>query len=324
MTHIETARGPMDTADLGTTLMHEHVFVLSTEIQQNFPQRWDEEYRVGDAIEKLRGLTEVGVDTIVDPTVIGLGRYIPRIKRIADQVKVNIVVATGIYTYNDLPFYFHYQGPGTLFGGPEPLTEMFIQDIREGITDTGIKAGILKCVTEKDGLTPGIERILRATAQAHRETGVPITTHTDSHTERGYDQQKIFREEGVDLSRVVIGHCGDTTDLNYLRALMDAGSTIGMDRFGLDVLLDFDSRVNTVAELCKLGYADRMVLSHDTSCHIDWFSEEQRQSKVPNWHYKHIHQDVLPALVEQGVTQDHIEQMLVTNPRRLFENVGSY
>ncbi len=324
MAKVETARGPMDTAELGTTLMHEHVFVLSTEIQQNFPQLWDEEYRVSDAIEKLAGLTEIGVDTIVDPTVLGLGRYIPRIKRIADQVDVNIVVATGIYTYNELPFYFHYQGPDTMFGGPEPLTEMFIQDIREGITDTGIKAAILKCVTEKDGLTPGIERALRATAQAHRETGVPITTHTDSHTERGYDQQKIFREEGVDLSRVIIGHCGDTTDLNYLRALMDEGSTIGMDRFGLDVLLDFDSRVNTVAELCKLGYADRMVLSHDTSCHIDWFTEEQRQTNVPNWHYKHIHEDVLPALAERGVTKDHIEQMLVTNPRRIFENVGSY
>lgn len=324
MAKVETARGPIDTKALGTTLMHEHVFVLSTEIQQNFPELWDEDFRVTDAIEKLKGLTEVGVDTIVDPTVLGLGRYIPRIQKIADQVEVNIVVATGIYTYNELPFYFHYQGPETMFGGPEPLTEMFIRDIREGITGTGIKAAILKCVTEKDGLTPGIERSLRATAQAHRETGVPITTHTDSHTERGYDQQKIFREEGVDLSRVIIGHCGDTTDLGYLRALMDEGSTIGMDRFGLDVLLDFDARVSTVAELCKLGYADRMVLSHDTSCHIDWFSEEQRQTNVPNWHYKHIHQDVLPALAERGVTGEHIDQMLVTNPRRIFDNVGSY
>ncbi|MES1943983.1 phosphotriesterase [Salinisphaera sp. PC39] len=324
MTTVETVRGPMDTSELGTTLMHEHVFVLSPEIQQNYPEIWDEEYRVSDAITKLKGLTEVGVDTIVDPTVIGLGRYIPRVQRIANEVDVNIVAATGVYTYNEVPFYFHFRGPDCLFEEPEPMTGMFIQDIREGIAGTSVKAAILKCVTEKEGLTPGVERVLRAVAQAHRETGVPITTHTDAHTERGYDQQKVFREEGVDLSRVIIGHCGDTTDQTYLRNLMDAGSTIGMDRFGLDILLDFENRVNTVVDLCKAGYADRMVLSHDTMCHIDWFTEEQRATNVPNWHYKHIHEDVLPALRERGVTEDQIDQMMVINPRRIFENVGAY
>lgn len=324
MATVETVRGPLDTAAMGTTLMHEHVFVLSPEIQQNFPEIWDEEYRVSDAITKLKGLTEVGVDTIVDPTVIGLGRYMPRVQRIAHEVDVNIVAATGIYTYNDVPMYFHFRGPDCLFEEPEPMTGMFIQDIREGIAGTSVKAAILKCVTEKDGLTPGVERVLRAVAQAHRETGVPITTHTDAHTERGYDQQKVFREEGVDLSRVIIGHCGDTTDQTYLRNLMDAGSTIGMDRFGLDILLDFENRVNTVVDLCKAGYANRMVLSHDTMCHIDWFTEEQRATNVPNWHFKHIHEDVLPALRDRGVTEDQIEQMMVTNPRRIFENVGAY
>jgi len=59
-------------------------------------------------------------------------------------------------------------------------------------------------------------------------------------------------------------------------------------------------------------------------CHIDWFTEEQRATNVPNWHYKHIHEDVLPALLDRGVTQDQIEQMIVRNPRRIFEDVGSY
>lgn len=324
MATVETVKGPIDTADMGSTLMHEHVFVLSTEIQQNFPEIWQEEYRVEDAVKKLTGLTEVGVSTIVDPTVIGLGRYIPRIQEIAKQLEVNIIAATGVYTYNDVPFYFHFRGPNTLFGGPEPMTDMFIQDIEQGIAGTSVKAAILKCATESAGLTPGVERVLRAVAQAHRQTGVPITTHTDAHTFRGRDQQKVFREEGVDLERVVIGHCGDTTDTDYLRELMDNGSTIGMDRFGLDVLLDFESRVDTVADLCKAGYAGQMVLSHDTNCHIDWFTEEQRHTNVPNWHYKHIHEDVLPALKQRGVSDDQIELMLVTNPRRIFENIGAY
>src|ERR1700728_1782858 len=91
MTKIATVRGPLDTAELGETLMHEHVFVLTPEIQQNYPGDWDEEERVADAVAKLRALREVGVRTIVDLTVIGLGRYIPRIQRVNEQVDINIV-----------------------------------------------------------------------------------------------------------------------------------------------------------------------------------------------------------------------------------------
>src|ERR1700704_122437 len=102
MALVNTVRGEIDTAQLGVTLMHEHVFVLSTEIMQNFPEPWgDEEKRVGDAITRLNELKARGVDTIVDLTVIGLGRYIPRIQRVAAATEINIVAATGIYTYND-------------------------------------------------------------------------------------------------------------------------------------------------------------------------------------------------------------------------------
>src|SRR5205085_5015482 len=119
------------------------------------------------------------------------------------------------------PFYFHFQGPGTELGGPEIMAEMFVRDITEGIANTGVKAAILKCATDRPGVTPGVERVLRAVAQAHRRTGVPISTHTDARTRRGLEQQRIFAEEGVDLSRVIIGHSGDTTDLDYLQELID-------------------------------------------------------------------------------------------------------
>src|SRR5262245_10294210 len=113
MPTVETVRGAVDTADLGTVYMHEHVFVISPEVIQNYPDEWgEEEERITDAVQKLTALADSGVQTIVDPTVIGLGRYIPRIQRVADQVpNLNIVVATGCYTYQDVPFYFHYRGP---------------------------------------------------------------------------------------------------------------------------------------------------------------------------------------------------------------------
>ncbi|HEU4390417.1 MAG TPA: phosphotriesterase-related protein, partial [Blastocatellia bacterium] len=115
MPPVETARGPVSSGDLGTTLMHEHVFVLSPEIHQNYPEVWgDEDQRVSEAVRRLNELKSRGVDTIVDLTVIGLGRNVSRIQRVAAQTELNIVVATGIYTYNDFPMYFQYRGPGTI------------------------------------------------------------------------------------------------------------------------------------------------------------------------------------------------------------------
>ena len=325
MPQMNTARGAIDTADLGVTLMHEHVFVLSTEILQNYPEKWgDEARREADATRRLNELKARGVDSIVDLTVIGLGRYIPRIARLAATTELNIVVATGIYTYNDIPFHFHFSGPGTVLDGPETMTELFIHDIEHGIADTDIKAAILKCATDEPGVTPGVERVLRAVAQAHRHTGVPISTHTHAATRRGLEQQKIFGEEGVDLSRVVIGHSGDTTDIGYLEELIGNGSYIGMDRFGADTFLPFEDRVNTVARMCERGHADKMVLSHDASCFIDWLPEDLLAVAVPNWHFLHIHNDVLPALRQRGVTDEQIRTMLVDNPRRIFERQGGY
>jgi phosphotriesterase-related protein len=325
MAQVQTVRGPVDSSQIGPTLMHEHVFVLDTEIVQNYPEEWGaEEQRVADAVTRLNELKSKGVDTIVDLTVIGLGRYIPRIQRIAQQTKINIIVATGVYTYHDVPLYFHFRGPGTLLGGEELMVDMFVRDIREGIADTGVKAGILKCATDEPGVTKDVERTLRATAQAHRKTGVPISTHTHAATRVGLDQQKIFREEGVDLARVVIGHSGDTTDLEYLEELVGNGSYIGMDRFGIDTILSFEDRVKTVSAMCRRGHAGKMVLSHDAACYNHWLPERPLPMILPRWHYLHIHNDVIPALKQQGVTDEQLHTMLVENPRKIFEREGAY
>jgi phosphotriesterase-related protein len=322
---VNTVRGPIDPADLGVTLMHEHIFVLSTEIMQNYPEAWgDEEKRVAEAVTRLNELSSHGIKSVVDLTVVGLGRYIPRIQQVARQTPVNIIVATGIYTYNDIPFYFHFRGPGTPFEGPEPMIDMFVKDIQQGIADTGVKAGILKCATDSPGMTKGVERVLRAVAQAHRQTGVPISTHTHARSKRGLEQQRVFREEGVDLSRVVIGHSGDTTDLDYLQELIANGSYLGMDRFGIDTILPFEERVNTVAQLCERGHANKLVLSHDAACFNDWLPERDLPAILPNWHYLHIHNDVIPALKKRGVTHEQLQTMLVENPRAIFERQSGY
>jgi phosphotriesterase-related protein len=140
----------------------------------------------------------------------------------------------------------------------------------------------------------------------------------------GLDQQRIFAEEGVDLSRVVIGHCGDTNEIDYLEELVRNGSYIGMDRFGIDSILSFEDRVATVATMCARGHAGKMVLSHDASCFLHWIPEKMIPIALPRWNYLHIHKDVIPALKQRGVTEEQIRTMMVDNPRRIFEQQGAY
>lgn len=323
---VETVRGPVPADSLGRVLMHEHIFVLSPEFAVNYPQYegFQESEEIPEAVRRLDEVAAAGISTVVDPTVVGLGRDIPRVRRVAERVDLNIVVATGLYTYDEIPHFLSMRGPGTPLGGEEPLLGMFVADITEGIADTGVKAAILKCATDAPGMTPGVERVLRAVARAHRATGVPIMTHTHAPSRRGTEQQDVFASEGVDLSRVVIGHCGDSADLGYLMGLADRGSVLGMDRFGLDSLLPFEQRVDTVAALCARGYADRMVLAHDASCYIDWFPMRELPSLLPNWHYLHISRDVLPALLARGVSEEQITTMLVDTPRRILVRGNAY
>jgi len=312
--HVQTVLGPVAAAGLGRVLMHEHVFVLTADVQQNYPDEWgDEDERVADAVRRLRGLPGQGISTIVDVTVVGQGRNIARIKRIAEQVPgLNIVVATGIYTFDAVPLYFSRRPRAA-------MTEFFIRDITEGITDTGVKAGMLKCAVDENGLTEGVEKVLRSVVQAHVATGgTPVTIHTHAAGRHGPAIVEVLKEEGADLSRVVLGHSGDAVrDPDYLAAMADTGLTLGMDRFGIDHFATFQQRSDLVVEMCRRGYADRMVLAHDTCCYIDWFGPGTLDD-LKDWHYLHVSQDVLPYLREHGVPESDIDAMLVANPVRIL------
>jgi phosphotriesterase-related protein len=309
MNMVETALGPVPTTDLGPTLMHEHVVTRSPGVQENWPHLWDRNAILDIAERKMADLYRRGIRAIVDLTTVDLGRDIDLIVGVARRSRVHIVVATGVWWMPQRYFGAH---------GVDAVAELFVRDITQGIGNSGVKAAIIKCATDTAGVTPVIENVLRASARAQKATGVPISTHTWAAGRTGEAQQAIFAQEGVDLSRVIIGHSGDSDDLRYLRGLMERGSTIGMDRFGLENFLPTAKRVEVLARLCAEGYAARMVLSHDANCWTDMVTEDEKRRTRPLWHYNHISDDILPALRKAGVKEDQIEQMLVRNPQSIF------
>jgi phosphotriesterase-related protein len=316
---VQTFRGPVSADDLGTTLLHEHVFVGHPELDVNLPHpEWSEETAVEAAVSGLERLWELGVRTVVDLTVPGLGRDVARVRRVAECTRVHLVASTGYYTADVLPAYFSTHGPGRLVGGSDPLVELFLGDIETGIAGTGVRAGMLKVVTDRQGLTPDVRRVMEAAAIAHRRTGVPITTHTHAPSRNGRDQLAFFVDHGVAPERLVIGHCGDSEDQDYLRELMDAGATIGMDRFGMEHVLPDQARTNTVLALLREGYAARMVLSHDAAFFSRVTPPSWRAAHVPHWTMENLHRRILPALRDAGVTEDQLHQLMVLNPARVL------
>ncbi len=317
MATINGVLGPIDTANLGFTLMPEHVMIANWSMRQAFADWVDVDAVVDFAAGEAADVKEMGVSTIVDLTPINIGRDIDAIRRVAERSGVNFVAATGFY-FQDEPW---------LEGWPaDALVEWLMRDFTEGIQGTDAKAGIIKCATNHAGITEGNKKLLQVAARLHRQSGVLISTHTDVGNQSGLGQQDVFEEEGVDLPRVVIGHCGDTDDLAYLEKILNRGSTIGMDRFGLDMILPTEKRVATIAALCERGFSSQMVLSHDACCHIDFFpgSHEQLTAGAPNWNFRHIPCDVVPALRKVGVTEEQIRALTIDNPRRMFEAQGAY
>jgi phosphotriesterase-related protein len=290
-TTVQTVTGPVPLEALGRVLMHEHVITRSP------------------------GLREAGVATIVDHTTYDLGRDAELLAEVSAASGVHIVAATGVWI--EPQRYWHERAPAE-------AARLLIGDIEDGIAGTDVKAGVIKCAIDRAGPTPAVERVLRACAIAHRETGVHLSTHTHAAARNGLDQQRVFGEEGVDLRRVVIGHCGDTTDLDYLRELLASGSFLGLDRFGVEDLLADELRMDVVATLCRDGHAGRLLLSQDASFWNDRTPMAEVRRKRPAWHHRHVIEVIVPGLLRRGVTQREVDTMFIHNPRAVFADVSRY
>ncbi len=311
MSMVETVRGPVDASELGTTLPHEHILIVEPEALANWghaygPCYWDEEVRVADAIARLTAVSEAGIRTMIDPTAPGLGRYIPRIQRINEAVDLNIVVASGLYAFLALPNFLVYRDV-------DAIAELFVRELREGINDTGVKAAFLKCAVEAHGLTGDVPRVLAAVAAASVETGAPVMVHTNAAARTGFAALETLTAAGVDPARILIAHMGDSNDMEYLRAVAASGAWLGLDRFGIDHFNPTADRIRTLLRLLDEGYGNRVHLSHDAACFIDFFTGNPAfAGEKPD--YLLVTTTVVPELLAAGATQADIDQMMVKNP----------
>jgi len=318
---INTVTGPIAADALGVTLMHEHLVIgfagWESDTLHPGPDRRE---MIAICCDKIAQMQAVGIRSLVDPCPNDLGRDVTLAAEVAQRTGFNIVCATGMYKEEDggMP-YWRLRGR---FGSiVDVLTEMFIHEITVGVGATGIKAGIIKVGSGAHGITTHERNVLQAAATAAKETGAPINTHTDNGR-HGDEQQAILLKLGVPSHQILIGHSCGTIDHNYHLKIIGGGSYLGFDRFGIEAFMPDEQRIAALVALLKKQHERQLFVSHDSVwC---WRGEPLPEHFLNTLDYSvhgnptHLHRNILPRLLEQGVTQQQVDTMLIDNPRRFF------
>ena len=316
---IETVTGPVDTAELGAVLSHEHVFTLDRSFAFAFPDWFDAEEGLSRFAANVAKLKPLGLGAMIDATAINLGRDIRLIRRASELAGIHIIATTGLY---------YQEAPGIIYGAePDFLAKYFIRELTEGIQGTDIKAGVVKCSSDLPyGIDLPNECMIRAAARASIATGAPVITHSNAGAKQGLRQQEILKEEGVPLHRVAIGHSFSSGDVEYVADLARAGSYVGCDQIGFEELVPSPRLAEMIAQLCRMGFEDHILLSHDQATISDFgfaFAPICRdfEHNPMIGDYSKVFTLMPGLLQQQGVTQAQIDKMLRHNPKRFLDGV---
>lgn len=337
--------GPIEPEALGTTLIHEHIFFdLSVYHDQRFgpgkdepmpdeplgiEHLWELKHNVArlrdnvhqrdlDVAEaELLRFKDVGGQTIVEVSGIGLSPNYPGLAELARRTGLNIIASTGYYIGASHP-------PELAAKSVSQVEQEMLRDVLEGIPGTGVRAGVLGEIGTTEPLMPTERTVLEATGRVQAQTGTAIVMHPDS-VHRTYEQiapaLDILERAGADPSRIVVSHCDDRLHPNYnaYAKLAARGCTLAFDTFGKQTYYSTrrrqypsdDQRIATIVRLVEDGLARSVTLAHDVCYKTD----------LTRWGgdgYGHVPRNIVPRLRQAGVPDAAIEQMLVGNPRRLL------
>jgi phosphotriesterase-related protein len=309
MPHVQTVLGPIDPAALGFTLPHEHTQIALWHIES----RWDywqltrDQPLILDELERFRA---AGGNALVDLTLPGVGRDPGWLRAIAEASGLHVIMACGWYRTAYYPPEARIERRSV-----DDLADELVGEVANGVGDTGVRPGIIGEIgTDKPWISPSEERVHRAVARAARRTGMAISTHAVM-SPVGLDQLHIFEEEGLDPSRVVVGHADSYPVLEHYLEIIRRGANVEFDFLGMSFTPTERHGEGRVVELiCELvarGHADRVLLSQDV-CH------DSQLTRYGGNGYTYLAESFLPRLREAGVLAADIEMITVVNPRRLL------
>jgi len=314
---IMTVKGPMLARELDFTLCHTHFMIDLWQIVRTYDGILDDEAL---ATQELLDYKSVGGRSVVEVTTGGIGRNPAALRRLSEASGVHIIMGAGWYREQVYPKFVYELDTNA-------LADVVVGELTVGIDGTGVCAGVIGEIgTERGFITPAQERVFRACARAQRKTGVTIVTHTTHFGELALEQIALLHEEGVPSSRILISHLGDRVDNSSLKLIADEGAFLGIDNIGFekDGYATDLMRARNVAWLISEGHLPQILLSND-------FCFKTQLAAYGGKGYTHVISQFLPLLRAEGVSEDAIYQMTVTNPMNalgvdeasiVFSNVG--
>lgn len=295
---FKTVLGDISESDLGVTLAHEHICCFSEYAYQMVGKDYLDKNALADtATVYLKELKKkYGLATFVDCTPINIGRDVELLKRISEQSEINIICSTGFY-YTDEPVLYNTSA--------EQLCKYMVADAY------AVNVGIIKCAVENEAITRFGEKLLRACAKAHLCLGLPIVLHSNANNRNALKALEILFLEGVNPNAVTVGHLSDTDDLEYVKNIASYGCFIGLDRLYKNTSEEYVSKkTQSILELCKAGYEDQILLSHD-ALFFNGFEAELKIDEQPRFSYCFDY--ILPQL-----TKSLSDKLMVQNPMRML------
>ena len=336
---VRTVLGEIPVAELGTTLVHEHLLVdircnwrpddeptiaylpVTTErlgrIRAN-PFACRDNLVVDEPsvlAEELKRYRDAGGDSIVDATPPGLGRDARVLEWLATESGVNIIAGCGFYVEATHPARLHQWSV-------EDIAAEMIRDLTEGMDGTGIKAGVIgELGVTRSPMRPAERQVLRAAALAQREVGCAIIAHSAAGADSPLEVIEVLSDAGADMSRVVQSHLDDRfrSDLDRYRQAGDSGAGFGLDTFGRELyysmrkawLASDEERIDAVLMLMGAGMTDRVFPAQDIC-----FKHEL--ATYGGHGYDHFLRHIVPRLVSRGVSDADLDTLLRKNPARLL------
>lgn len=325
MKKINTVLGAIDPEVLELTLPHEHIVAAYPGWECDpLARPYSMEVVVDVCLKSMGRIKSCGVNAIIDATPVDLSRNVDVMKAVSERLQIHIVCSTGRYTQMEGKWgYFirrHSSGVGDI---ETELYEGLMQELVCGIGNTGIRPGIIKIATGFNSISFCEGAMFRAAARASIETGVPIMTHTEDGT-MGPEQADLLIGEGVSPQKIAVGHMCGNRSLEYHLDVLKKGVYIAMDRFGIEMIISDEHRIETLINLIHAGYADRIMISQD--CYAASYGRGGRTPshqaiKFRNWSFTNIFDNIIPALKRSGISDGHLKTIMVENPRRFLSDL---
>ncbi len=299
--YIQTVLGEIEPTALGRTLMHEHIFCDFYRVTGQLNELLNDESL---AIKELSALKSAGGSALVEVTTPDMGRNPQALRRVAKLTGLHIIMGTGWYRQ---PYY----PPEIDQLSANALADNMIAELTAGVDGTDIPAGIIGEIgIHLDYATAQEERVLRASARAQKQTGAPLTTHASMYPV-GVVQLDILKEEGVDMSRVIIGHCDTYLDLDYHLAILEAGAYVQFDTVGRNHMNPDSRRASAFAELIDLGWSQQLLLSSDC-CH------RSDLCAFGGVGYGYVFTDFFDQLRLLGISDKTLDTITIDNPKTVL------